>query len=70
MSDCARSGRRRTSWTTGRWFAPGDEQNLAPAAVVNENVLEDQGLTVSDLPASIELAATEGAAPLTATVIG
>jgi putative ABC transport system permease protein len=59
-----------TELVAGRWFAPGDEQNLAPAAVVNENVLEDQGLTASDLPASIELAATEGAAPLTATVIG
>lgn len=59
-----------TELVAGRWFAPGDEQNLAPAAVVNENVLEDQGLTASDLPASIELAATEGAAPVTATIIG
>lgn len=54
----------------GRWFAPGDEQNLAPVVVVNENVVEEIGADVSDLPATVELLPDAGRAPVAATIIG
>lgn len=54
----------------GRWFSPGEEQNLAPSAVVNENVLEWAGRTRADLPFSLSLSPDSGDGPVTVTVVG
>ncbi|GAA2094481.1 MULTISPECIES: ABC transporter permease [Brevibacterium] len=54
----------------GRWFSPGEEQNLAPSAVVNENMLEWSGRTRADLPFSLSLGPASGGDPVAVTVVG
>lgn len=59
-----------TGLIAGRWFSPGDESNLSPSAVVNENVLEAAAVDSSSLPVTLELQADRSAPPTTVTVVG
>ncbi|CAN5132106.1 ABC transporter permease [soil metagenome] len=57
----------RVQMLAGRWFAPGDEQRLAPALVVNETVWNRLGAPDLRTHPTVTL---QGADPVTAVIVG